>query len=73
MASRKDPSLATILTIFIPGFAHFYNDRVGEGILFFFIVPPLYFVIIGFFLHLYLIFTAGGMTKETNVRNGYMN
>ena len=71
MAARKDPSLATILTIFIPGFAHFYNDRIGEGILFLLLTPFLYIFVIGFFLHLYLIFTAGGMTKETNMRNGY--
>ncbi|MDO4551777.1 MAG: hypothetical protein Q4C96_11065 [Planctomycetia bacterium] len=40
----KDPYVATFLTLIFPGLGHFYQGRIGKGILFAFCVGMLFFI-----------------------------
>ncbi|MCY3413527.1 MAG: hypothetical protein INQ03_17935 [Candidatus Heimdallarchaeota archaeon] len=69
---RKDPGVAYIGAFFIPGFAYFYTDNVGGGIAVLLVTIITTFFFIGFFIWLWQFFTAGGVVKNHNRLNGYM-
>lgn len=68
---RKDPALAVILTIFFPGAAHMYTDKVFIGIVYTFLTYFMYAIFVGFIMHLYFIFTASERIKRFNRIMGY--
>ncbi len=69
---RKDPGLAYLGTFFIPGFAYMYIGDVAKGIMIFIFTLLLYFLmLIGFFVHVYLFFTAGSLVRDHNRKLGY--
>lgn len=70
--ARKDPGIGYLGTFFIPGFAHFYTDKVGAGVLYTLLSWFLYIIIIGIVLHIGLFLNAGNEVKNYNRRIGYL-
>ena len=71
IGQRKDPTAAALISLFFLGLGYAYFGQTGKGILMFFAIIVLYFVLIGFFLHIYSIFNSHSECKKYNYRSGY--
>lgn len=69
--ARKDPGVGYLGTFFIPGFAHFYTDKAGAGVLYTLLTWFLYAFIVGIVLHIGLFLNSGNEVKNYNRRIGY--
>ena len=65
----KNPGVADVLSFFFPGLGQIYNGQILVGIIIFPLTIALYFILIGFFLHLYLVYDAYTYATKINNQN----
>jgi len=58
--------VAAVLSFFLPGLGQIYNGQIGIGILMMILTIGLYFIVIGFFVHIGLIYDAYSYAKRLN-------
>ncbi|MHA1370090.1 MAG: hypothetical protein ACTSWN_14585 [Promethearchaeota archaeon] len=63
---EKEPALAAILSVFIPGAGQMYAGKVGKGILILVLTIVTSFIIVGFVIWIWNIFDAYSMAKRYN-------
>lgn len=72
VGGRKDPTTALLIAIFFPGFGYAYIGQMGKAIGYFLIIIFTYFILIGFFIHIYTIIDSYNETKRINNSMGYI-
>ncbi|OLS27461.1 MAG: hypothetical protein HeimC2_11240 [Candidatus Heimdallarchaeota archaeon LC_2] len=72
IGGRKDPTMAAIISLFLPGLGYAYFGDTGKGIGMFFVIIITYFFLIGFIIHIYSIFNSHSECKKYNFRMGYI-
>ena len=68
---QKNPGVAAVLSFFVPGLGQIYNGQIMIGIVLIPITIGLYFMVIGFFLHMYLVYDAYSHAVHLNKINSY--
>jgi TM2 domain-containing membrane protein YozV len=63
---QKDPGLAAVLSVIIPGLGQVYNGQIGFGILMGIICFPLDLILVGLPLHIWLICNAYSYANQLN-------
>jgi TM2 domain-containing membrane protein YozV len=63
---QKNPGLAAVLSLIFPGLGQIYNGEIGFGLFMMVLTIFLYFIVIGFFVHIWLIFNAYNYAEELN-------
>lgn len=71
VVSRKDPTLAAIISFFFPGIGYAYIGQTGKAIGYFFLIIFTYLILIGFIIHIYVIIDSYNECKKVNAMNGY--
>jgi TM2 domain-containing membrane protein YozV len=71
IVARKDPTLAAVISLFLPGLGYAYFGQVGKGIGMFVLIIVTYFLFIGFIIHIYSIFNSYSECKKYNYAMGY--
>jgi TM2 domain-containing membrane protein YozV len=64
--TEKNPGLAAVLSLVIPGLGQIYNGQIGIGLFMMALTFGLYFVVIGFLVHIALIFDAYNYAQKLN-------
>lgn len=62
----KNPGVAAVLSFLFPGLGQIYNGQILIGILLSILTVFLYFIVIGFILHMYLIYDAYKAAENYN-------
>lgn len=63
---EKEPWIARLGSILIPGFGHIYVGRAAEGVFWTFLTFLTYIFIVGILIHVYLIYNAGKLVEMHN-------
>ncbi len=50
-AEPRNPAVAAVLSLVVPGLGQLYNGQLAKGIVFFVVACPLWFLCIGFLVH----------------------
>lgn len=66
---KKDPGISAVLSFFVPGLGQIYNGQIAMGLAMMMLTIGLYFIVVGLFVHVWLIFDAYSYAKKLNKEN----
>jgi TM2 domain-containing membrane protein YozV len=63
---NKSAGVALLLTLLLVGAGQIYNGQVGKGILFFIFTVGLWFIMLGWVIHIWAMIDAYSVAKDLN-------
>lgn len=63
---QKNSGVAAVLSLIVPGLGQIYNGEIGLGLFLMVLTIGSYFILIGFFFHVWLIFDAYNYAERLN-------